>query len=294
MRILLAGSTGVLGRAVTPLLVQAGHQVIGTTRQGERFASIAAMGAEPVLMDALNREQTHEVLAAAHPDLVMHQLTDLAERNFAGNATLRRIGTRNLVDAAVAQGVQRMIAQSISWIHALGPGPAREDDPWDLEAVPPRLTTVLSVRELEQAVAQMRHGVVLRYGTLYGPGTWYAREGLISTQLRQGELMASPDITSFVHVGDAAQAALQALEWASGVYAIVDDDPAAADAWMGLYARLIAAPEPHSTSARTPWARGASNAKARSRGWTPRLRSWRAGFPEILQAPSPTAERAER
>jgi len=186
-----------------------------------------------------------------------------------------------------------MIAQSISWMHAPGPGPAREDDPWDLEAIPPRLTTVLSVRELEQAVVEMPRWVVLRYGALYGPGTWYASDGLISTQLRQGELAASGDITSFVHLGDAAQATLQALEWDNGAYAIVDDEPAAAEVWMGLYARLIAAPTPRSTSARIPWARGASNAKARFRGWKPRLESWRAGFPEVLQNPSPHVERAE-
>ena len=293
MKILIAGATGVMGRAVIPLLVQCGHSVVGTTRYEEKFEAIALGGAEPILMDALDRTQTGSVLASVRPDLVMHQLTDLADRNFSKNATLRRIGTRNLVDAAMAQGVQRMIAQSISWIHAPGPGPAQEDDPWDLDAITPRLTTILSVRELELAVAEMRHWVVLRYGALYGPGTWYARDGLISKQLRQGELMASSDITSFVHVDDAAQASLQAVEWASGAYTIVDDDPAAADAWMGLYARLIAAPEPRFTSARTPWARGASNAKARSQDWKPRLRSWRAGFTEILQVPFLNAKRSD-
>jgi nucleoside-diphosphate-sugar epimerase len=282
MRILLAGATGVLGRNVIPLLIRAGHHVIGTSRHEERFAAIIRNGAEPIRLDALDKAQTEDVLASARPDLVMHQLTDLSDRNFAGNATLRRIGTRNLVDAALAHGVRHMIAQSISWIHAPGPGPAREDDPWDLDAAPPRLNTILSVKELEQAVAEMPHGVVLRYGALYGPGTWYARDGLISTQMRQGELQACNDITSFVHVSDAAQATLQALRWPAGLYSIVDDTPAAADEWMPLYARLIGATEPPTALSMTPWARGSSNERARSQGWQPHYASWRLGFPDVL------------
>jgi nucleoside-diphosphate-sugar epimerase len=282
MKILLAGATGAIGRLLVPLLMQAGHEVVGTTRNAAKAPLIAAAGGRPLLVDALDRPALLTALAAERPDVVMHQLTDLSQRNFAGNSHLRVAGTRNLVDAALAVGVARMITQSIAWIYEPGQGPAQEHELLDLGAPPPRGETVAAVHALEAAVAEMPVGLVLRYGLFYGPGTWYARDGLTTTQIQHGEIPATDGVVSFIHVADAAQAALQALDWPAGAYNIVDDEPATEAAWAPFYAHLVGAPLPAYKPGAQGWERGAANAKARALGWTPRFPSWRAGFVAVL------------
>src|SRR5688572_13253150 len=203
MKVFLAGATGAIGRILVPLLVQAGHDVAGTTRHAAKREQIATMGAAPIVADALDRPSIFAALAAHRPDVVIHQLTDLSERNFAANSRLRVEGTRNLVDAAQAVGVQRMIAQSIAWIYAPGQGAAQEYEPLHLDAAPPRGAMVAAVQSLEQAVAEMPLGIILRYGLLYGPGTWFSRDGLTTQQVRRREIEATGAIASFVHVADA-------------------------------------------------------------------------------------------
>jgi nucleoside-diphosphate-sugar epimerase len=282
MKIFLAGATGVIGRVLVPMLVEAGHEVAGTTRRADWLAHIAAAGARPVLADALDREAMVAALAGERPDVVIHQLTDLSQRDFAGNSRLRVEGTRNLVDAALAVGVRRMIAQSIAWIYMPGHDPADEAEPLDREAPPPRGGTVAAVQALEQAVAELPIGVILRYGLLYGPGTWYARDGRTTDQVRRGEIAATPGVASFLHVVDAALAARAALEWPAGPLNIVDDEPAAGTEWLPVYARLIGAPPPPVTPGGAAWERGASNVRARQLGWQPRYPTWRAGFRTVL------------
>lgn len=284
MKIFLAGATGAIGRLLLPLLVQAGHEVVGTTRHATKSAQIAAAGGQPVVVDALDRTALFTVLQQAQPEVVIHQLTDLAERNFAGNSHLRVVGTRNLVDAAQAVGVARMVAQSIAWIYVPGPGPASESEPLDLQASSPRGNTVAAVQALEQAVAELPVGVILRYGLLYGPSTWYAPDGLTTAQMRSGEFVGAAGVTSFLHVADAAQAASEALTWPAGAFNIVDDEPAAGAVWAPLYAHLVGAPPPPLQPTAPAWERGATNAKARALGWSPRFPSWREGFQAVLQA----------
>ena len=233
-------------------------------------------------MDVLDREAVFAALAAERPEAVIHQLTNLSERDFAANSRLRIDGTRNLVDAAKAVGVPRMIAQSIAWVCVPGDGYSTEKDALDLDAPGSRGNMVRAVQSLEQAVAEMPVGVVLRYGLLYGPGTWYRRDGLTTAQMRRGEIGAAPGISSFVHVADAAQAALLALDWPAGVYNIVDDVSAAGTDWVPLYARLVGAPAPPVTPQAEPWERGVANAKARGMGWKPQYPDWRAGFKQVL------------
>lgn len=282
MRIFLAGATGVIGRLLLPLLVEAGHEVAGTTRRAERLERIAAAGGQPVLVDVLDRQATFAALAAARPDVVIHQLTDLSTRDFAANSRVRVEGTRNLVDAALAVGVSRMIAESIAWVCAPGQGPAREDEPLDLDAPPPRGELVTAVQALEQAVAELPVGIVLRYGLLYGPGTWYTRDGPVTDQVRRGEIQATDGVASFLHVADAAWAARAALAWPAGLLNIVDDVPAAGTEWLPLYARLVGAPPPPVRPGAAAWERGASNARARQLGWQPRYPTWRDGFTAVL------------
>ena len=269
MRILLAGSTGVIGRRLTPLLTGSGHDVTGLGR-----------GDADVLVDVLDRHAVAAAVRETRPDVIIHQLTSLSGRDFAANARLRRQGTRNLVDAALACGVRRIIAQSISWAYEPGLEPATEQTPLDLDAPEPRRTTVGGAAALEEAVREAPEWVILRYGTLYGPTTWYARDGAMAQRAAAGKLPADLDVSSFLHLDDAAAAAAAALDWPSGPVNVCDDHPAPAAAWVPAFCAAVGAPAPAAVEGdRHGWARGASNHYARtSLGWTPRYPSWRDGF----------------
>ncbi len=285
MKILVAGATGVIGRALLPMLVREGHEVIGMTRSDASKSLISEVGAAPLVADALDRESIMAALREARPDVVIHQLTSLSNYNVEDNARIRTIGTRNLVDASQAVGVRRMVAQSISWCYVPGNDPAAEEIPLDLEAPQPRKTTVDGVAALELAAAEMPEYVILRCGLLYGPGTWYDRNGLMAGKVRRKELKATEGVTSFLHVEDAARAAVAALAWPNGPVNVVDDEPAPGTEWLPLYAEAIGAPEPDIREGSGRGERGAANAKARKvYGWKPLYPTWREGFPASLQS----------
>jgi nucleoside-diphosphate-sugar epimerase len=275
MRVLLAGATGVVGRRVVPLLLAEGHQVVAVVRDPQARLE----GAELAVADVFDRDGLARAVRDAEPDVVMHQLTDLSGRDFRANAAIRTTGTRNLVDAALAAGVRRIVAQSIAWAYQPGDDPAVEQTPLDLDAAGTRSGTVRAVSALENAVQEASEWVVLRYGLFYGATTWYAPDGLMADNARAGELTADGDVSSFVHIDDAAAAAVAALEWPSGAVNICDDEPAAAAEWVPVFCRAVHAPAPPESEARQPWARGADNQYARKHlDWTPRHPSWRAGF----------------
>lgn len=193
-RILLAGATGVIGRRLLPELVAAGHEVVGTTRSAERIPAIEATGAAGAVLDVFDPAATAAVVAAATPDLILHELTDLGAGDRATNARLRREGTANLVAAARAAGVGRMIVQSIAW--SVEPGSA--------------------VDEMERRARDLLHATILRYGLLYGPATWYPDRAAAS----------SAAVAELVHVDDVATATVRSLSWPDGTYTIADDRPA--------------------------------------------------------------------
>jgi nucleoside-diphosphate-sugar epimerase len=280
MRVFVAGASGVVGRLLLPMLLERGHAVTAMTRRPDMAERLRSLGAEAAIADAYDREGLREALVAARPDLVMHQLTDLSAADSGANARLRVEGTRNLVDAAQAAGVTRMVAQSIAWVYEPGDEPAGEDVPLDLGASEPRLTTVRGVDALERAVRELPTWVVLRYGLLYGSGTWFAPDGARAEAARAGKLEADADVSSFVHVEDAAAAAVAALEWPAGAVNVCDDAPAAGREWVPAFCAAVGAPPPPASDRpRTPWARGADNRHARrDLGWAPRHPDWRAGF----------------
>lgn len=217
MKIFLAGAAGAIGRRLTPLLLANGHAVVGTTRSADKSAALRAFGADPVIVDVFDAEALQRAVLAARPDAVIHQLTDLAfapgtpryQEGLARNARLRVEGTRNLVGASLAAGVRRVVAQSIGFIYAPGPGARVEDDPL-LPAEGAIARTVSGVEALERAVLAMPEGIVLRYGYFYGPGTW-SRD--------------TPNPPA-VHVDAAAQATVLALtRGLPGIYNIAEDSP---------------------------------------------------------------------
>lgn len=218
MNIFLAGATGVIGRRLVPLLRDAGHAVTGTTRSQERAAALEALGARAAVVDVYDARALLQAMAAAYPEVVIHQLTDLPRTidptnrptEFEANARLRIEGTRNLMAAAQVVGATRVIAQSIAFAYAPGPGARVETNPLDLTGS--RAATVHAVASLEQQAMAVRGitGIVLRYGRLYGPGTWF------KTATGPGPL----------HVDAAAQAALLAVTRGEGIYNIAEDDGA--------------------------------------------------------------------
>jgi nucleoside-diphosphate-sugar epimerase len=218
VRIFLAGAGGAIGRRLTPLLRAVGHEVIGSTRSAGKADAIAKLGAEPVVVDVYDAAALARAVKAATAQAIIHQLTDLPfapgtpqyEEGLTRNARLRVEGTRNLVAAAKAANVARMIAQSIGFVYAPGPGARVESDPL-LPAEGAIAQTVNAVAALERAVLAMPEGIVLRYGFFYGPGTWS----------QQGKTR-----TPAIHIDAAAQAALLALERGTpGIYNIAENDP---------------------------------------------------------------------
>ncbi|HEY1979064.1 MAG TPA: NAD(P)-dependent oxidoreductase [Xanthobacteraceae bacterium] len=219
MRIFVAGVTGVIGVRLTPLLVAAGHAVTGTTRSAEKAAELKTIGIEPVVVDVFDAATLRAAVVKARPDVVIHQLTDLPDvidpaqmpDVLARNSRLRIEGTANLVAAAHAAGAKRLIAQSLAFVYADGPEPHAETDPL-ASGEGTGGVTARGVRALEEAVlnAPGIDGIVLRYGRLYGPGTWNA-----------------PNARAPLHVDAAAHAALLAISHGRpGVYNIAEDDGA--------------------------------------------------------------------
>ncbi len=311
MRVFLAGATGAVGRYLVPGLVARGHAVTALTRSPAKAAGLRELGAEPVVGDALVRARIVEAVERAEPDVVVHQLTALAslrslrkfEREFALTNRLRTEGTDNLLEGARRAGARRFVAQSYgaAIYERAGSAVKTESDPLDAEPPAPQRTTFRAIRHLEEAVtgAAGLAGIALRYGLFYGPGTSLGPDGSMTELVRRRRVPIIGDgagVWSFVHVHDAATAALAAIETgAPGIYNVADDDPAPVAVWLPELARLLGARPPQrvpvwigrlaagdagvSTMTRI---RGLSSAKAkRELGWEPRYRSWRDGFREL-------------
>lgn len=216
MRIFLAGASGAIGRRLTPLLLAAGHDVTGSTRSEKVARELEGAGVHGVVADVFDPDAIKRAVAAARPEIVIHQLTDLPrvfdEKELAAayprNARIRIEGTRNLVAAAKAASARRFIVQSVAFAYAAGREPHVETDPLNV-ADGPRVVTVRAAADMEQQVlASGMEPVVLRYGLLYGPGTW-----------TEGPARKPP-----VHVDAAAQAAFLTVTRGSGIYNIADED----------------------------------------------------------------------
>jgi nucleoside-diphosphate-sugar epimerase len=253
---------------------------------------LRALGGQPVVVDVFDRTELTMAVQRGKPDAVIDELTSLGKGDYAATNRIREEGTRNLVDAATAAGVDRFVAQSYCF-YAPGTGLASEDDPLDLSSGAFG-GSIAGIAALERTVNEVPNGVILRYGTLYGPETWYAPGGAIAGQLLRGEFVATDDVTSFVHVDDAAQAAVLALEWPKGTFNIVDDEPAPATEWVPWLATMIGAPPPRTTtSASTTRRRGVSNAKARREvEWRPIHPSWRDAFAHDFAAAADARRRS--
>jgi nucleoside-diphosphate-sugar epimerase len=310
MKVLVAGATGALGKQLVPRLVAAGHEVVGMSRSAYKQDAIRAMGASPAIADALDPEQVARTVAEAQPDVIVHQLTALSgsldlrhfDRDFALTNRLRTEGTDHLLAAGRAVGMRRFVAQSFTgWPFARSGGPIKtEEDP--LDPTPPEAMsrTLDAIRYLEDAVtnASWTEGIVLRYGGFYGPGTSLGPDGELVELIRKRRFPVvgnGAGVWSFIHIEDAAEATVAGIERGrTGVYNIVDDEPAATSEWLPAVAAALGAKPPRhvprllgrlvggeAAAVMMTEMRGASNAKAkRELGWQPHHPSWREGFAE--------------
>lgn len=307
----MAGATGAIGRLLVAKLVAAGHDVTGTTRSEERAAGVRAAGAEAAVCDALDEQALRAAVGAARPEVVVHELTALPERidyrddeAFVPTNRLRTEGTRNLLAAAEAAGARRVVAQSVGFLYeATGGWVKSEEDGFVTDGPGPLGAVARAVAEHERAVTgsdAFDDGLVLRYGWVYGPGTYYAPGGAITAEVRRRRypiVGRGQGVYSFVHVEDAADATVAAVEGGPpGVYNVVDDEPAAMREWLPALAEAAGAKRPlrvpvlivrlaagRAAAGSASEMRGATNAKAkRELGWTPRHPSWRDGFRESL------------
>jgi 2-alkyl-3-oxoalkanoate reductase len=320
MRIFVTGATGALGRHLVPGLVAAGHQVTATTRAPGKVAELREAGAEPVILDGLDREAVIAAVRAAAPEVIVHQMTALADmRNlrhpdqvFAGTNELRTRGTDNLLAAAQRAGTRRVIAQSYAGAGPDQPsGGASGGAPGGAsggasggalktEADPVGWQTIAGVAAMPAAITYVDttvpgavpEGIVLRYGTFYGPG---ASDPILEMvrKRRLPVIGGGTGVWSFIEVSDAAAATLAAVgQGAPGVYNVVDDDPAPVAEWLPYLAQVAGAKPPmrlpgwagrllagEFVVAQMTTSRGSSNEKARKElGWEPRYPSWRQGF----------------
>jgi nucleoside-diphosphate-sugar epimerase len=320
MKVFVAGATGALGRALVPQLVARGHEVVGMTRTEPKQDLVRSLGAHPVVADALDPDAVAEAVASAEPEVIVHELTALSgkvsmrdarhpERSVAVRMTnrLRTEATDHLLASGRAVGARRFVAQSVvAFRFARTDGPLQtEADPLDLNvpaAMRPGLEAIL---HLEQAVTTIDwgEGLVLRYGSFYGPGTGFsvAPDAMMTAPIRKRRfpvIGGGGGVWPFVHVADAASATVAAVEQGrSGVYNIVDDDPALVREWLPALASALGAKPPRrvprwlvrlaageaAAVMMTDMNGGTSNAKAkRELGWQLRYPSWRQGFAQGL------------
>jgi nucleoside-diphosphate-sugar epimerase len=308
VRVFVAGGSGVLGQRLVTQLVARGHQVTATTTSSAKLGMLEQLGAEGVVMDGLDAAAVGEVVAASGPDVIVNQMTALslahagkpnlrkADRFFAKTNRLRTEGTDHLLAAAEATGVSHFLSQGHASMNGVRQGGwvKTEEDPLEL------IAGTKAVNRLEDEVVKAGGGV-LRYGGFYGPGATDDQVELVRKRLFP-LVGRGTGYFSWVHLDDAASATVLAVEQkATGVFNIVDDEPAPVSEWLPYLAECAGAKPPR----RVPkWlarllagemvvgmmteGRGFSNAKAkRELGWELRYPSWRQGFKAELEGRGP-------
>jgi nucleoside-diphosphate-sugar epimerase len=286
VRVFVVGGTGAIGRPLVAMLAERSHEVAATTRRSHRAAALAALGAEPVAVDALDPAALEREVRNAAPEAVICQVTSLSgdlsrfDELVDENARVRTEATAHTVAAAEAAGARQVLVQGIAFSYGPGEGLAGETEP-------PRddQSARAAFASDDTALASELQVVVARYGYFYGPGTWYAHDGAAAEALRAGALrITGRGEDSHVHVDDAAAATVALVEnAASGIYNVVDDQPVSQHEWLRDFAEAVGAPAPVEAEPSEAPRRGASNAKIKSElGWAPAYPTWREGLREGL------------
>jgi 2-alkyl-3-oxoalkanoate reductase len=313
MKIFLAGASGAIGSQLVAQLVARGHAVVGTTRSAAKTGALRALGAEPVVVDALDPDSVADVVAKAEPEVIVHQATALngpvnmrnVKRMAAATNRLRREGTDHLLAAGRAVGVRKVVAQSNYAMLERTGGPVVDENS-RIEPNPPKDTkeAVAALRHLEDAVTGISwaDGIALRYGGFYGPGTGIeaARDAVMAGLIRKRRFPivgGGGGVWSMVHITDAASATVAAIERGKpGIYHVADDEPAPVREVLLELARVLGAKPPRRVPAwvaRLVAGKGAvaimtqavgisSEKTKRELDWTLQYPSWRMGFTKGL------------
>ncbi|MEJ7542279.1 NAD-dependent epimerase/dehydratase family protein [Staphylococcus intermedius] len=277
-KIFVTGATGLIGMRLTERLIQEGHDVAGFTTSENGKARLEKVGAQAFIGNILEPDTIEAAIKAFQPEVIMHQITDLKNVDMAANTKVRVEGTRHLVDSALKYDVQHIISQSLAFMYEPGDTLATETTPLDTNSSGDRKITVDGVIGVEGESQRLAHAVILRYGMMYGPGTWFGKDGMIYNQFKEGNVQLSKGITSYVHIDDTVEAAIKALNFEAGIYNVTDDEPIDGETWAAWYAeQLNVSPQIEFLEAQ-PFERGADNQKYKAQGGKLLYSTWRDGM----------------
>lgn len=274
----LLESTGLIGIKLVQRLKEEGHEVAGFTTSENGQQKLAAVNVKAYIGDILNADTIDQALADFKPEIIINQITDLKNVDMAANTKVRIEGSKNLIDAAKKHDVKKVIAQSIAFMYEPGEGLAYEKTALDFNSTGDRKVTVDGVVGLEEETARMDEYVVLR---LYGPGTWYGKDGMIYNQFMDGQVTLSDGVTSFVHLDDAVETSIQAIHFENGIYNVADDAPVKGSEFAEWYKEQLGVEPNIDIQPAQPFERGVSNEKFKAQGGTLIYKTWKDGMNPI-------------
>ena len=280
-KIFVTGATGLIGTKLTKRLIEEGYEVAGLTTSEKGKEKLDNAGVKAYIGNILEYDTIEKSIGDFKPDIIMNEITDLKQVDMSANTKVRIEGTRNLVEAAIKHDVPHIQSQSIAFVYEAGDTLAPEETSLDYDASGDRKITVDGVEGLEKESARLNKHVILRYGLLYGPGTWYGKDGMIYNQFINGEVTMTDGVQSFIHIDDAVETAIQALNFESGIYNVADDEPVKGDDWAKWYANELNVTPTLNIEPAAPFERGVTNKKFKDQGGKLIYATWKDGMHPI-------------
>ena len=280
-KIFVTGATGLIGTKLTKRLIEEGYEVAGLTTSEKGKEKLDNAGVKAYIGNILEYDTIEKSIGDFKPDIIMNEITDLKQVDMSANTKVRIEGTRNLVEAAIKHDVPHIQSQSIAFVYEAGDTLATEETSLDYDASGDRKITVDGVEGLEKESARLNKHVILRYGLLYGPGTWYGKDGMIYNQFINGEVTMTDGVQSFIHIDDAVETAIQALNFESGIYNVADDEPVKGDNWAKWYANELNVTPTLNIEPAAPFERGVTNKKFKDQGGKLIYTTWKDGMHPI-------------
>ncbi|PTJ43155.1 NAD-dependent epimerase/dehydratase family protein [Mammaliicoccus sciuri] len=280
-KIFVTGATGLIGTKLTKRLIEEGYEVAGLTTSEKGKEKLDNAGVKAYIGNILKYDTIEKSIGDFKPDIIMNEITDLKQVDMSANTKVRIEGTRNLVEAAIKHDVPHIQSQSIAFVYEAGDTLATEETSLDYDASGDRKITVDGVEGLEKESARLNKHVILRYGLLYGPGTWYGKDGMIYNQFINGEVTMTDGVQSFIHIDDAVETAIQALNFESGIYNVADDEPVKGDDWAKWYSNELNVTPTLNIEPAAPFERGVTNKKFKDQGGKLIYSTWKDGMHPI-------------
>ncbi|ATH61861.1 NAD-dependent epimerase/dehydratase family protein [Staphylococcus pasteuri] len=280
-KIFVTGATGLIGTKLTKRLIEEGHDVAGFTTSENGKEKLESSNVKAYIGDILKYDTIDSAIADFRPEIIINQITDLKNVDMSANTKVRVEGSKNLIDAAQKYDVKKVIAQSIGFVYEAGEGLATEETSLDLDSTGDRKITVDGVIGLEEETSRMDEYVVLRFGWLYGPGTWYGKDGMIYNQFIDGKVTLSDGVTSFVHLDDAVETSIQALNFDNGIYNVADDEPVKGSDFAEWYKQQLNVDPEIDIQPAQPFERGITNDKFKAQGGKLIYSTWKDGMNPI-------------